>query len=86
MPTVVECEVDQNFTIFQKLLPSLLESCRGQYVLLNRGKISGYYSTSVDAYIDGCNKFGSGNFSVQEVTDQIENLGFYSYAGSAGQA
>jgi hypothetical protein len=86
MSTVVECEVDQNFTVFQKLLPSLIESRHGQHVLLHRGKIVDYYSTSVEAYINGCNKFGSGNFSVQEVTDQIENLGFYSYAGSAGQA
>ena len=81
MSAVVEYEVDQNFIAFQSLLPSLIESRYGQHALLHKGNIIDYYPSSVEAYIDGCNTFGTGNFSVQEVTNQIESLGFYSYAG-----
>jgi hypothetical protein len=79
-------EVDQNFQAFMSALPSILNTKLGKFALLHRGKIVEYFESSIDAFVDGHQRFGPGRFSVQEVTDHVENLGFYSYAGGTGQA
>jgi hypothetical protein len=81
-----DMEVDTNFEAFLRVLPSLLQGRYGQFALLHGGEIDGYFESSIDAVVHGHEKFGVGGFSVQEVTEQVENLGFYSYVGSAGQA
>ncbi|PHR21777.1 MAG: hypothetical protein COA41_01335 [Sphingopyxis sp.] len=78
--------IDQNFLAFQKLLPTILEDHRGQHALLYSGKIKGYFPTSLDAIKAGIQSFGEGRFSVQQVDDKIEDLGFYSHVDSALQA
>jgi hypothetical protein len=79
-------EVDTNYEAFVALLPNILERRRGQYALLHQGQVSGYYGSALDAATDGHRRFGEGAYSVQEVTDESDNLGFYSYAGGTGQA
>lgn len=75
--------IDQNFRKFQELLPTILKDHRGQHALLYSGNIEGYYSTSLDAIKVGLERFGEGQFSVQHVDDEINDLGFFSHVNSA---
>jgi hypothetical protein len=86
MPHQSPSEVDINYEAFIAELPSILPERRGQFALLHRRKIVEYYSSAVEAATEGYRKFGEEAYSVQEVTDEADNLGFYSYAGGAGQA
>ncbi len=86
MPAIPESETERNFAAFIGQLPDLLEKFCGQFALIHGQKIEGYFPSALDAMAEGHEKFGEGAYSVQEVTDEIENLGFYSYAGGAGQA
>lgn len=77
---------DQNFLKFQELLPTILGDHRGQHALLHSGDIKGYFSSSLEAVKAGLERFGEGQFSVQQVGDQIDDLGFFSHVNSALQA
>jgi hypothetical protein len=79
-------EVDSNYEAFLVLLPTIIQHHYGQYALLHEREIVGYYGSALEAARDGFRSFGEGAFSVQEVTAESDNLGFYSYAGGAGQA
>lgn len=82
----LDTEVDSNFAAFRAMLPSLLQVSPGKYALLHRRELIELYDSSIDAFIEGAKRFGAGDYSVQEVTQEADNLGFYSYAGGAGQA
>ena len=56
------------------------------YALMHDESVVGFTTNVKDAVSDGIRKFGRGNFSVQEITSQADDLGFYSYAGGALQA
>jgi hypothetical protein len=79
-------EVDSNYDAFVAQLPNILDRRRGQYALLHQQQIVEYYDGALEAASEGYRRFGEGAYSVQEVTDESDNLGFYSYAGGAGQA
>jgi len=76
-------QVSDNFRAFEKLLPDLMRKAAGQFVLLHNGKPTGIFPSSLNAVHAGLEKFGEGDFSVQEITDKIEDLGFYSHVGGA---
>jgi hypothetical protein len=84
--TEVDMEIDKNYDAFKKELPSLLKSRRGQFVLMHSQQTVDFFNNASRAFTEGFLRFGEGAFSVQEVTDEPDNLGFYSYAGGAGQA
>ncbi|MGH6872629.1 MAG: hypothetical protein ACREHE_14100 [Rhizomicrobium sp.] len=63
-------QVEQNYQAFQKLLPQLMKTNPGQYALLNNGQVIRFFQSASDAVQEGFTKYGPGNFSVQEVTDQ----------------
>ncbi len=86
MAQLGDTEVDRNFEAFATMLPELLQRAPGKYALLHREKLAGLYDKALDAFIEGVQRFGENEYSVQEVTQQSDNLGFYSYAGGAGQA
>lgn len=86
MPHQTSSQVDLNYDAFVAQLAEILERRRGQYALLHAGEIVEYFSSAVEAATEGHTKFGEGAYSVQEVTDESDNLGFYSYAGGAGKA
>ena len=79
-------EVDRNYAAFEKELPSLLQVRPGKFALMHREKIVDFHDTAKIAVTQGMLKFGAGSYSVQEVTTQPDDLGFYSYAGGALQA
>ena len=49
----------------------------GRTVLLHDGKVIAIYNDSGDAYAIGCEKFGLGNFTTQEVGKGPISLGIF---------
>ena len=86
MSVAHDVEMDRNWDAFEEMLPKLMREHAGEFVLLKDQKPVAFRSTSVEAYKEGLSCFGDAPFSVQEVTDQPEDLGFYSHVGSALQA
>ncbi len=79
-------EVDRNYEAFVAQLPDIIRSHSGQCALLHSEQIVGYFESALEAVMEGYRRFGQGGYSVQEVTTESDNLGFYSYAGGTGQA
>lgn len=86
MSAIQISETERNYAVFIDQLPDLIDKHQGQFVLLHAEKIEGFFSSLVNALSEGSKRFGEGNFSVQEVADEVESLGFYSYAGGSLQA
>jgi hypothetical protein len=75
-------EIDRNLEFFKKELPKLLKDHRNRFALLHDCSVSGIYDTIRDAQTAGDKLFPDQMYSIQKITDQAINLGFYSYAGS----
>ncbi len=76
----LDIEIERNLEVFKARLPSLLESQKGRYALMRHGEIVGFYDTIRDAQVTGGKFYDDGLFSVQKVTREAANLGYYSYA------
>lgn len=75
-----EAEIDRNFAAFTHLLPSLLPEHANQYALMRHGEIVSFHDAAIDAQIAGNRAYGDRVFSIQQVEQQAQELGFYSYA------
>jgi hypothetical protein len=84
MPQAAQTQVDSNYKAFEAILPDILQTHGGQFALISSGEIVEYFENSLAATLAGARRFGVGGFSVQEVTEQAEHLGFYSYVGGTG--
>ncbi|MBI4082744.1 MAG: hypothetical protein HY423_09050 [Candidatus Lambdaproteobacteria bacterium] len=73
-------QVDRNFEAFKKLLPKILNEHRNKFALMKDGEIVGYYSTAEDARQTGERFFANQPYSIQQVTDVLIDLGFFSHA------
>lgn len=78
----LEDEIDRNLEAFKAQLPALLEQHKGRYALMRRQEIVGVYDTIRDAQLTGRTFYEDGLFSVQKVTSEPVNLGFFSHAVS----
>lgn len=76
----IQAEVDRNFKVFQKLLPTLDPANREKFALMKDGKILGFYSSAEDARVAASSFIKDGVYSIQQVTDGVINLGFYTDA------
>lgn len=85
MPHAIEVEIERNYAAFQNMLPELLKKSAGQYALLHNQNLEGVYPTAGDADRAGYERFKDAPYSIQLVTDEPIDLGFYSYAISKGQ-
>jgi hypothetical protein len=74
-------EVDRNYDAFTKLLGSILPEHRDQLALMRDEQIVGYFDTPHQALKAGYERFPDGIFSIQEVTDEPLDLGFWSHVG-----
>lgn len=74
-------EVDQNYDAFTGMLGSILPEHRDQLALMRDGDIVGYFNTPREALIAASERFPDGIFSIQEVTDEPIDLGFWSHVG-----
>lgn len=72
-------EVDSNYKVFLEKLPELIVSHPGQYALMRHGEIIEFMESSGDAFKLGHRIFPDGRFSIQQVTLNTINLGWFSY-------
>lgn len=72
-------EVDRNYDVFMRLLASILTEHRDQYALMRDGEIVGFFDKPGEANRAGMELFDDGIFSIQEVTDEPIDLGFWSH-------
>jgi hypothetical protein len=75
-------EVDRNYDVFVRMLADILPEHRDQLALMREGEIVGYFEKPGDAYRAGLGRFPDGIFSIQEVTDEPIDLGFWSHVGN----
>jgi hypothetical protein len=72
-------EVDRNYDAFVRMLGTLLPEHRDELVLMRDGAVVGFYNTPREALVAATEKFPDGIFSLQEVTDEPIDLGFWSH-------
>jgi hypothetical protein len=75
-----QSEIDQNYDFFQRNLNSLLSDHRGEYALIRRRRIVGFYSGPGEAYRDGLSRYPDELFSIQEIEDRPAEMGLTSLA------
>lgn len=75
-------EIDANYDYLQRTLALLLPEHEGQYALLKDRAIVGFFDRPGDAYRAALERFTDRLFSIQEVTSEPLDLGFFSYAGA----
>jgi hypothetical protein len=75
-------EVDRNYDRFVRILGAILPKHRDQLALMRDGEVVGYYDTPREALEAAAEKFSDGIFSIQEVTDEPIDLGFWSHVAS----
>lgn len=75
-----EEQLKKNYDAFIQRLPELLSLYRGKFALMHEGELIEVFDSARDAYISGTKSYPDQNFSIQEVTDKVANLGFLSYA------
>ena len=78
----LRAEVDANYDVFVRLLSSLLPKHRDEFALMRDGKIVGLFVKPGEANRAGVETFPDGIFSIQEVTDEPIDLGFWSHVAS----
>jgi hypothetical protein len=74
-------EVDHNYDAFTRVLGSILDEHRDQLALMRDGAIVGFFDTPRAALVAANDLFPDGIFSIQEVTDEPIDLGFWSHVG-----
>lgn len=74
-------EVDRNYDAFMRMLGNILPMHRDQLALMRDGEIVGYFATPREALQAAAELFPDGIFSIQEVTDEPIDLGFWSHVG-----
>ena len=74
-------EVDHNYDAFMRMLGSILPDHRDELALMREGQVVDYFATPRDALRAAVEMFPDGIYSIQEVTDQPIDLGFWSHVG-----
>jgi hypothetical protein len=74
-------EVDRNYDAFVRMLGSILDQHKDELALMRDAQIVGYFSSPREALRAAHDRFPDGIFSVQEVTDEPLDLGFWSHVG-----
>jgi hypothetical protein len=74
-------EVDRNYDAFTRLLGGFLPQHRDQLALMKDGQVLGFYATPRAALEAAAERIPDGIFSIQEVTDEPLDLGFWSHVG-----
>ena len=78
--SAIQTEVDRNYGAFQKLLPELVEEHNGRFALMRGEKVEQIFDSVHDAVVFAKEKYDDDLFSVQEITERIVDLGFFSHA------
>lgn len=75
-------EVDRNYDVFARKLASLLPYHRYEFALMRDGEIIDFFVKPGEANRAGVERFPDGIYSIQEVTDEPIDLGFWSHVAS----
>lgn len=75
-------EVDANYDYFVRTLGTLLPDHLGQFALLKSREIVGFFDKPGEAYRHAVERYGTLGFSIQEVTEEPIDLGFFSHVAS----
>ena len=73
-------EIDANYEAFQEALPDLLPHETDRWALMRRGECVDFYDTLRDAETAGRAMYKDRIFSVQQVSDTVVDLGWFSHA------
>ncbi len=68
-------QLSRNDDAFNQMEAKLMEEHLGRVALLHDGALVGIYNDPGDAYSVGCEKFGLGNFSTQQIGALPRSLG-----------
>lgn len=74
-------EVDRNYEAFQAMLPELVKIHPKRFALLRNKELIACFDTARDAIEAGRVLFDDGIFSIQEISAQPIDLGYFSRAG-----
>jgi len=80
MDEKLQAEVEANFAAFRKMMPELLGRERNRWALMRHGECVSFYDTLGDAHTAGSALFEDGLFSVQRVSAEVVDLGWFSHA------
>ena len=80
MAHAIEVEIERNYAVFMNMLEELMKNDAGKYALFHHQKLEGVYKNAIEAGKAGYDKFKSKPFSIQLVSKDPVDLGFYSYA------
>ncbi len=73
-------EIDHNYDFFQRNLQRMLAAHEGQYALLRKRKVVGYFHAVGEAYREAIGRYPDKLFSIQLVTREPVELGNWSVA------
>ena len=72
-------EIDRNYDVFQRNLSAYLARHRGDHALMRHGEVVEFFARPGDAYRAAIARYPDHIFSIQEVTDEPIDLGFFSH-------
>lgn len=76
----IQAAVDENFEAFLKFLPELKQKHPGKFALMRECKIVEIFDTAADAMKYAEVQYEDGLYSIQQITDQTIDLGYFSHA------
>lgn len=80
MAHAVEVEIERNYAAFREMVADLLPTDEGRYALLHAQRLEGLFASAGDAARAAYRQFADQPFSIQRVTNEPVDLGFFSYA------
>lgn len=75
-------EIDANYDFFQRHLSEFIFTHTGQYALLRNKAVIEFFDRPGEAFRYGKQAFNDGLFSIQEVTEEPIDLGFFSHVAN----
>ena len=70
-------QIQLNREAYQKLKNKLEAEHPGRYALMHDGEMIEIYNDSGDAYSIGCDKYGLGSFTIEEIGERPISLGIF---------
>ena len=77
--------LEDNYAAFEKLLPAFKAQDNGKFALMREGELVNVFDTAKDAVLYAEAQYKDGRYSVQQITNAVVDLGYFSHAmpGSA---
>jgi len=72
--------LEENYAAFEQLLPTFKPQDNGKFALMRDAKLVNIFDTAKDAIIYAQAQFKDERYSVQQITKQVVDLGYFSHA------